>query len=611
MKKIHFLVLCAVFACQPVLAGEFKDKDSLFTVNMPSGWERGRSDNPAVSLRIENGSSSIEFEKQEDALSDYYLKSGVNESVEAVKARGANFYGAEVNSVSMYGVNNAYYTAYSADGVNECAALFTYNSHSFALSAVNVGPELCRNILSTICKPGTVCAAPCSPYNCLAPNSCKAGKCVAPAPCSPSNCAAPKVCKNNRCINPPCSAENCRAPKTCISGKCVSALAKKPKNNNTAADNNLHAETNAEVNTSTDIAAELARRDKSSSEVMDSEGNIVKTSSEPEHISAVETAASATEHAVSSMLQSISSASHSKNTSLPKNARKPLPIMVWAVIVGLWLFGSFLARCSAKMYRNPVLPPPPAEVPPDFFFPFVIDLIRTPTMVQYNIVTRQRQRLYGAYYYKYVPMLVYPVAACVLFHIAWSVLAFLGKGDLLMAKLYAIPFGQYIAICPEAIFALFFIVGLVEYSKRKKVIELYDSRQTLMMRAAKEDSSYCIIRDGQGKEVAHLVKKSSSPRTWEFVDVDNNIQFTLKDDAPSLYKARKLFGYQGGALRSRYGIFEADRRAGYTFMDPSSANKFQIHMDFAFARIAHPAQMLVAILFVSSYEKDSWYPTIF
>jgi hypothetical protein len=34
-------------------------------------------------------------------------------------------------------------------------------------------------------------------------------------------------------------------------------------------------------------------------------------------------------------------------------------------------------------------------------------------------------------------------------------------------------------------------------------------------------------------------------------------------------------------------------------------------MDFAFARIAHPAQMLAAILFVISYEKDSWYPTIF
>jgi hypothetical protein len=41
-----------------------------------------------------------------------------------------------------------------------------------------------------------------------------------------------------------------------------------------------------------------------------------------------------------------------------------------------------------------------------------------------------------------------------------------------------------------------------------------------------------------------------------------------------------------------------------------SVDRFQVHMDFAFARIAHPAQMLAAILFVISYEKDSWYPTI-
>ncbi len=589
MKKF----LLAVFALLlPVaaVAGEFKDKDSIFTINMPAGWSKGESDNPAVSLRVENGSSSFEFEKQEDVLSDYYLKSGVGESVEAVKARGANFYGAEINSVSIYGVTNAYYTAYEASGVNECAAFFTYNNHSFSMSAVGVGPELCRNIIATVCKPGTKCVPPCSPYNCMAPNYCKAGKCVAPPPCAPDNCAAPKICKNNRCVNPPCSPENCAAPKSCVAGRCVLATAAKDKKKAASDKFESSAGTGDE------------------SEDGQEEGT---GTSEDSVENAVENAAAATEQAVSSVIDSISNASKAK-TALPEKIRKPVPIFVWAVIFGLWFIGAAMARGTANLHKNPKLPPPPKEVPPDFFFPFVISTMRASTFVQYNVQTRQKQKLYGRYEYKYVPYLVWPVTALIVFHIVWSVIGFAGQNDLFISKIFALPFGSFLSMFPELPFVVLIFIGLIMYFRRSKTIDIYDSRQTLMMSAAKETKDYCIIRDGKGKEVARLIKKSSSPRTWEFIDADNNPMFILKDDAPAIYSARKLFGYQGGALRSRYGIFDNnEKRAGYTFMDPMSADRFQVHMDFAFARIAHPAQMLAAILFVISYEKDSWYPTIF
>lgn len=325
---------------------------------------------------------------------------------------------------------------------------------------------------------------------------------------------------------------------------------------------------------------------------------------------AVESAAAATEQAVSSVIDSISSASKPKQ-ALPEKIRKPVPIYIWAVIIGLWFVGAAMARGTAKLHKNPILPPPPKEVPPDFFFPFVISTMRAATFVQYNVQTRQKQKLYGRYEYKYVPYLVWPVTALIVFHIAWSLIAFAGKNDLFISKIYSLPFGHFLVMFPELPFVAVILVGLFMYFRRSKIIDIYDSRQTLMMSAAKETKDYCIIRDGKGKEVARLVKKSSSPRTWEFVDADNNPMFLLKDDSPAIYSARKLFGYQGGALRSRYGIFDNnEKRAGYTFMDPMSADRFQVHMDFAFARIAHPAQMLAAILYVISYEKDSWYPTI-
>lgn len=588
MKK--FIIFAAAVFLIPFVqsyAGEFKDKDSLFTVTMPAGWTQASSDNPAVSLRLEKGTSSFEFEKQEDLLSDYYLKSGVTESAEAVRARGANFYGSEVNSVSIYGVTNAYYTAYEASGINECAGFFTYNNHSFSLSAIGVSPDLCRSIISSVCKPGMKCVPPCSPYNCMAPNFCKAGKCVAPPPCSPDNCAAPKICRNNRCVNPPCSPENCPAPKACVAGRCVLPAAKKepePAAMSEAAEDPEKKDGN-----------EPAPEENGTGEAV---------------ANAISEGAEATGAAVSQMIENISNAGM-KSAVRPSVIRQPLPVAVWAMLFAVWVIGAAIARGAARLHKNPKLPPPPADVPPDFFFPFVINTIRTATRVQYNVITRQKQRLYATFDYSYVPLLVWPLAALVLFHVLWSILAVIGQNDMFIDALCSLPFGQYLAMFPEFPFIAIAIAGIIKYSGRNKEIAVYDSRQTLMMRASKESKDYCIIYDGKGKEVARLVKKPSSLREWEFIDADNNVQFILKDDAPKIYASRKLFGYQGGILRSRYGIFQEDRRAGYTFMDPSSPDRFQVHMDFAFARIAHPAQMLAAILFVISYEKDSWYPTIF
>lgn len=296
----------------------------------------------------------------------------------------------------------------------------------------------------------------------------------------------------------------------------------------------------------------------------------------------------------------------------PYLPRKPLPFVLWGALIGLWVAGSFAARAAAAAYKNPKLPPPPAEVPPDFFFPFMVSKVSSIKDVTYNIVTRQRQLLLADYPCEHEFYLAGGIYGAVFFHIAWSLLAFTGRGDLFTNILLRVPLlGRALASLPEIFFIIPVIAGAAMYFSKQRNLQVYDAQSTLLM-DVKPEIVYGLIRDGGGKEVARLVRKGGlMDRRWEFVDTDNSVVFTIKDDFPKGHLLRLLFGSLGGALRARYGLFQQDRRAGYVFLDPSSANRFQIHMDYAFARMGHPAQILAAVLYITSREKDPIYPSPF
>ncbi|MEA3306321.1 MAG: hypothetical protein U9Q34_00875, partial [Elusimicrobiota bacterium] len=104
---------------------------------------------------------------------------------------------------------------------------------------------------------------------------------------------------------------------------------------------------------------------------------------------------------------------------------------------------------------------------------------------------------------------------------------------------------------------------------------------------------------------------TSLKRQWSFVDTDNQIMFTIKDEHPEIFIMRKLFGQLGGTLRSRYVIYADDRLAGFLFTDPTSRDRFQIHWDYAFSRLSHPAHILMSVLYILSKERDPSYPSVF
>ncbi len=295
----------------------------------------------------------------------------------------------------------------------------------------------------------------------------------------------------------------------------------------------------------------------------------------------------------------------------PYIPRRPLPFLFWGVLIALWVGGSMAARKAAAAYKNPKLPPPPADVPPDFFFPFIISRASSTKEDVYNVITRQKQLLAAEYPCEHSLFLAAGVYGCVLLHVVWSLLAFVGKGDLLTGMLLRLPLGRLWASVPEIFFVLLFFYGLYLWFARKREFRLYDAQSNLVLEV-KPELAYGLMKDGAGKEVARLVAKGGmAGRCWDFVDTDNLVVFTIKDDFPKGYLLGKFFGNLGGALRSHYGIYAQDRRAGYIFLDPHSGDNFQIHMDFAFARLGHPAQILAAMLYIVSREKTPVYPSPF
>lgn len=453
----------------------------------------------------------------------------------------------DVRAVGIHGVSTAYYTSYEAMGAEAYIAFFTYNSASYAVSARGLSDGEFRAVLASIRKPGEVIALP-------KPKKIR----VARRKKAPEEDSAPQIFKDG--------------------GSDVSTAA-------------VAASTDSVLNAFAQSSTETA--------------DAVAASTQP----ALTGAAGA---AAQNFLEELSRKQEGDAGKPPYLPRKPLPIIFWGALIGLWVAGSFAARSMAAAYQNPKLPPPPADVPPDFFFPFVISKSATMKDVTYQVVTRQKQRLMAEFVSEHDVYIAGAVYGCALFHVVWSLLAAVGYGAAVTNALLMVPLlGRALASLPEAVFAVPLLVGLSMYFTRKNPLQLFDAQNTLVLEVRPE-ISYGLIRDGNGKEIARLVAKGSFLyRYWEFVDTDNLVVFAIRDDFPKGYLLRKLFGSLGGALRSRYGIFAQDRRAGFVFLDPSSADRFQIHMDFAFARLGHPAHILAAVLYVISKEKDPGYPSPF
>lgn len=540
MKKAFFILLASMLLCpEPrTCAGEFRDAGAAFSVDFPSGWTAGHSEDPAVVLKLEKGKSFFEFARLESELSDYYLKARVKEQVDALRSKGTSLSG-DVRSAGMHGGSTAYYASYESMDAQVYIAFFTYRGLSYAISASGLDDGDFRSVIAAIRKPGEKIETP-------RPKKKKTARKPEPAPEE----TGVQIFKEDQ---PSASTAS-------ISTAALSNAAIVP----------------APLELSAATIAEKARP---------SGGDLVLE-----------------------QVRGILSELETNTLKEPLIRRRPLPFYFWAALIMLWITGAFCAKWAAAGFQNPRLSPPPKNVPPDFFFPFLISRRASLQNCSYSVVTRQKQQLLASFNYERVIYLAGSVYAALFFHIIWSLLDLAGDGGVLTNALLRLPGGRLWASAPELFFAAVFAAGLALCFGKKQVLRLYDSQSNFLMEA-KKDACYCIIVDGKGRELARLVKKSGrSARTWDYLDADDQVVFSIRDDNPKAWLLRKIFGRLGGSLRSRYGVFAGDRRAGFVFLDPNSSDRFQLHLDFAFARLAQPAQMLVSVLYIISRENDPFYP---
>jgi len=520
--------------------------------DLPLGWKTRKSDDPAVVLKSEKGRLFFEFVKLDSELSDYYLQARVKEQVDSLRSKGNSLSG-DVRSAGIHGVSTAYYTVYESMGDPVYTAFFTYGGVSYAISARGLDDGDFRGVISTIRKPGEKIELP-----------------------------RPKKIKV------------VRKPKQRLEESRVQIFKDEEPDVSTAPVSAFAPVVEASIPTAIAGPESAGPAEIDSPALQTGQG------------SAVPSAGAKTLSAARDLFSKLELNKDAART--PYIRRKPIDFYVWAALLAFWVIGSFWARARAAKFQNPKLSPPPKDVPPDFFFPFIISRSSTLKNCTYNVITRQKQLLLVYFEFGHEFYVAGSIYGGVFFHFFWSLLAFYGKGEMAANFLLMLPGGRLWASAPEIFFAVPLIAGISMYFNKKQVLELYDSQSNLLMEA-KKDVFYCLIRDGKGKELARVMNKGGlTGRSWDFVDTDNQIVFTVKDDYPSVHLMRKLFGNLGGALRSRYGIFAAERRAGFVFWDPLSADRFQIHLDFDFARLAHPAQMLVCILYIISKEKDPVYP---
>jgi len=295
----------------------------------------------------------------------------------------------------------------------------------------------------------------------------------------------------------------------------------------------------------------------------------------------------------------------------PLVKRKPLPVFIWIALAGLWLIFMPLAKSRTSSIGNPKIPPPPKDVPPDFFFPFLISRFETSDEILYSITTRQRQKLSGYYFNGHEFYFALTFYGLALMHAFWSFSSFVSP-NYFINLLLKLPLGNFLASFPEIVFLLPLFKAFSMRFKAPHLVEVQDALHNTIVKAIKDRRYYAIIRDAKGKEAGALTKTfESGARVWNFTDSDDQIVFTIKDEHPEIYRYRKFLGSLNGNLRSRYSIYAPENRlAGFVLNDPTSKNRFQIHLDYAFSRLSHPSYILGSVLFILSYERDRPYPTL-
>lgn len=538
MKGIFFILMlgCSIF-------GETYRVDN-YVFDFESGWNTTKGTDPNSILRIEKGSSYAEFIKLEDELSDFYLKSRLQQQLEQIESKALK--ASSIKSADIHSKSKAYYFTYS-DKKESTIALFTYDGVTYSFISYGIDENIFKKMIFSFRKDGEIIEIP-----------------------KPK----PKPQKTVKKLHKPVEETNLNYIQ--VSENIVSS------SNLSDLNQSVDASTST-ISTQTINIEEIISTPQVSVSSLQIKQQIVR------------------ESFVDSFKKYIETNSTSNRMFIKRN---PVPYQVSLAVFILYLGLCLFYRKRLAVYQNLKLKPYPKDMPPDFLFPFIITRLKTPSETIYQIITRTGQFLSASFKHEYMRYFPNAILWLLIFHFIWSITGIFDKK--LVEKIFlSIPLGGYILSFIEIPFIAAYLFTYYHKRKEEKKLIIKDSQMNDIASVVYIRDGF-VVKDSKGRDAVKVKKEGFWKRRFVFLDEDGEIFMEIKDNYPEIWKWIKILGNFFMKKRCYYSIFnEKGDMIGFLFLDPSNFNSYQVHFDFDFMRIINSVHLVSAILFIISSEKES------
>ncbi|MCX7642136.1 MAG: hypothetical protein N2Z20_05840 [Elusimicrobiales bacterium] len=515
-----------------------------FVFDFDSSWNSTKGSDPNSSLRIEKGANYAEFIKLEDELSDFYIKSRLEEQRQQIEAKALK--PSSVKVTNIHTKSKAYYFTYQ-DRKESTIALFTYDGLTYSFISSGIGEDLFKKMIFTFRKEGESIEIP-----------------------KPQQ-------KPKRNVSKPKPIENTNLQYISIAENILSSI---PVNSSTYSITST---------TETSLSTEIVKIE-----------DVIPSSEVVEH----KTLGIKEQVVKKSFLQKFSEyiKSQHQNSKMVVE-RKPLSPYFTIFIIIIYIGVSLFFRFKISKYSNLRLKPYPKELPPDFLFPFIITRLKTSKETIYQIITRTGQFLSASISHPYRALYPSSIVLLILFHGFWSLISIFD--DKIIEDIFlSIPFGNYLLSFIEIPFLIAYF--WTYYNKNKFVSKLVikDSQMAEISTAISTSDGF-VIKDLKGRETIKIKRIGFWKRRYVFINEDNNQFMEIRDEYPTIWIAIKVIGNYFIKKRCYYSIRnEKDDLVGFLYLDNNNFDSYQVHFDFDYMRLVNSVQLVASILYIISVDRE-------
>lgn len=535
--KFFFIIL---FLKNIVLAEVYRVDNFIF--DFESGWNKTKGTDPNSSLRIEKGSFYAEFIKLEDELSDFYIKSRLEEQKQQIESKALK--PTSIKTTNIHTKSKAYYFNY-VDKKESTIAMFSYDGITYSFISIGVSEDEFKKMIFTFRKDGETIEIP------------------KPQP------------KPKKTIAKPKPIEETNLGYIYIEDKKTEELSQSTTN------------ANQDISTYTELTVSYQEITNDTSNIEISTKLVINEVKKEESIfNKISNFISATKKDTKMIIE-----------------RKPLNPYISLFLVIMYISVSYFFKLKFSNYSNLKIKPYPKELPPDFLFPFIITRLKTSNELIYQIITRTNQVLSATISFRYWRYYPNSFLYLIFFHLIWS-LSTLFDEKLFENIFLTIPFGNYFLSFIEIPFIALYIFTLYNKFISKVKLSVKDSQMNEITTLIKTSDGF-IVKDSKGRDAIKVKKIGFWKRRYTFLDEDNKIFMEIIDERPDVWIAVKILGNLLIKKRCYYSIRnEKNDMVGFLYLDPNSFDSYQVHFDFDYMRLVNSVQLVASILYIISTDRE-------